>query len=258
MSTRSQYKQNTSTRGRARLPRCESTAQNLRVSGAELTASVRRELAAAGDPGRAPAMQAYMKSDLPYRGVRLPDVRRICRPIFAAHPIDSAGALDDIVERLFVDATHREERYAAIELAKHRLYRMHQTPSRIPLYRRLIIAGGWWDTVDEIAGNLVGPILRAHPGEVRPTVLGWATDQNLWLRRTAIIAQLASKADTDLTLLTLAIDANAGDSDFFIRKAIGWALRQYARTDPEWVRAFVDAREDQLSGLSKREARKHL
>jgi 3-methyladenine DNA glycosylase AlkD len=219
---------------------------------------VRRELAAAGDPTRAPAMQAYMKSEMPYYGVRLPDVRRICLPIFAAHPVESAGAFDDTVERLFVGATHREERYAAIELAKHRLCRAYQTPDRIPLYRRLIVAGGWWDTVDELAGDLIGPILIAYPTEVRPTVLGWATDPNLWLRRTSIIAQLAAKGRTDLTLLTVAIDANADDTDFFIRKAIGWALRQYARTDPEWVRAFVADREDRLSGLSKREALKHL
>lgn len=228
------------------------------MSAAQLADVVRRELAAAGDPSRAPAMQEYMKSELPYYGVRLPDVRRICRPIFAAHPIESAGAFDDTVERLFVGATHREERYAAIDLAKHRLYRMHQTPDRIPLYRRLVITGGWWDTVDELASNMIGPILAAYPTEVRPIVLGWATDQNLWLRRTAIIAQLGLKRSTDLTLLTQAIDANAGDTDFFIRKAIGWALRQYARTDPTWVHTFVDAREDQLSGLSKREARKHL
>ncbi len=224
----------------------------------QLIDTVRRELAAAGDPARAPAMQAYMKSEMPYYGVRLPDVRRICRPIFAAHAVESAGAFDDTVERLFVGATHREERYAAIELAKHRLYRAHQTPDRIPLYRRLIVAGCWWDTVDEIAANLIGPILTDHPTEVPPTVLGWATDTNLWVRRTSIIAQLGAKQRTDLTLLTLAIDANVGDPDFFIRKAIGWALRQYARTDPEWVRAFVADREDQLSGLSKREALKHL
>jgi 3-methyladenine DNA glycosylase AlkD len=228
------------------------------VSVVQIIDRARRELAAAGDPGRAPAMQEYMKSDIPFYGVPLPDVRRICRPIFAAHPIESTRAFDDTVERLFVGATHREERYAAVELAKQPLYRTYQTPDRLPLYRRLVIAGSWWDTVDDIASNLIGPILVAHPAEVGPIVLGWATDQNLWLRRTAIIAQLGSKRRTDLTLLTLAIDANAGDTDFFIRKAIGWALRQYARTDPAWVQAFVDAREDQLSGLSKREARKHL
>ena len=171
------------------------------MSATQLADEVRRALAAAGDPSRAPAMQEYMKSDIPYYGVRLPDVRRICRPIFAAHPIESAGAFDDTVEHLFVGATHREERYAAVELAKHPLYRTYQTPDRFPLYRRLIVAGGWWDTVDDIASNLIGPILLAHPTEVLPIVLGWATDENRWLRRTAIIAQLGAKQQTDLTLL---------------------------------------------------------
>ncbi|KUI33534.1 DNA alkylation repair protein [Mycobacterium sp. IS-1496] len=225
---------------------------------AGLIADVRGALAAAADPARAPAMQAYMRSEMPYHGVRLPDVRRICAPIFDAHPLGSAEAFDAAVERLFTEATHREERYAAVQLARHRRYRPYQSADRIPMYRRLIIAGGWWDTVDEIAANLVGPILASHPARVRPIVLGWATDRNLWLRRTAIIAQLGAKDGTDLELLTSAIDANAGDTEFFIRKAIGWALRQYARTDPQWVRTFVDEREDRLSGLSKREARKHL
>lgn len=203
-------------------------------------------------------MQKYMKSQMPYHGVRLPDVRRICGPLFAARPIASAQVFDDTVERLFIDATRREERYAAMQLAKHRLHRELQTPDRVALYRRLIVTGAWWDTVDEIAANLVGPILRAHRGAVQPVVHGWATDTDLWLRRSAIIAQLGHKHHTDLELLTHAIDVNAGDNDFFIRKAIGWALRQHARTDPDWVRSFVDEREDVLSGLSKREARKHL
>jgi 3-methyladenine DNA glycosylase AlkD len=223
-----------------------------------LISAVRRDLAAAGDPGRAPAMQKYMKSVIPYYGVALPDVRRICRPIFTAHPLGSVETLDATVEQMFVAATHREERYAAIELAKHRLYRAYQSPDRLPLYRRLIVVGGWWDHVDDIASNLIGPILAGYPTEVRPIMLGWSTDENMWLRRTSIIAQLGAKRDTDLDLLTRAVDANADDPEFFIRKAIGWALRQYARVDPAWVRAFVDARAERLSGLSKREALKHI
>ncbi len=135
------------------------------MPAADLTDRVRRELSAAGDLSRAPAMQAYMKSDMPYYGIRLPDVRRICLLIFDAHPIESVGAFDDAVERLFVFATHREERYAAIELAKHRLYRRYQTPDRIPLYRRLIITGGWWDTVHEIASNVIGPFWLPTPSK---------------------------------------------------------------------------------------------
>jgi 3-methyladenine DNA glycosylase AlkD len=218
---------------------------------------VRRELAAAADPDRAPAMQQYMKSDMPYHGVPRPDVRRICKAIFAEHRLASPSAFDTAVSQLFFEATHREERYAALQLAAHRRYRAYQTPSRIPLYRKLIVAGAWWDIVDEVAANLVGPILASHPTEVRPVVAGWATDADLWLRRTAIIAQLGAKARTDLDLLTYAIEVNVGDTDFFIRKAIGWALRQYARVDADWVRDFVAAH-DGLSGLSKREALKRI
>lgn len=223
-----------------------------------LIKALREGLAALADPARAPAMQAYMKSELPYYGVPQPDVRRLCRFIFAEHPLASAQELDRIVAQLFAEATHREERYAAIQLAEHRFYSKYQTPARLPLYRRLIVAGAWWDIVDEVASHLVGPLLLKFPDEVRPPIQAWITDQHLWLRRTSIIAQLGHKTATDLDLLTAAIDHNAADSDFFIRKAIGWALRQYARTDPEWVRMFVDEREETLSGLSKREARKHL
>ncbi|MBU8832239.1 DNA alkylation repair protein [Mycolicibacterium goodii] len=226
------------------------------TSAATLIDRVRRELAAAGHPDRAPAMQRYMKSDMPYHGVPMPEVRRICRVVFAEHALDSPSTLEAAVSRLFLEASHREERYAAIQLAEHRLYRTYQTPDRIPLYRTLIAAGAWWDTVDEIAGNLVGPILASYPRDVRPTVVGWVTDADLWLRRTAIIAQLGAKEQTDLELLTYAIEANIGDTDFFIRKAIGWALRQYARVDPDWVRAFVA--EHELSGLSRREALKRI
>ena len=103
-------------------------------------------------------MPEYVKSDIPYYGVRLPDIRRICRPIVAAaHRV--GPAFDDTVEKLFVAAAHREVRYAAVELAKHSLYRAYQTPDRLPLYRRLIIAGSWWDTVDDIAANVIGAIL---------------------------------------------------------------------------------------------------
>ena len=227
-------------------------------SNQALIAAVRRDLAAAGDPTRAPAMQAYMKSDMPYRGVPLPLVRKLCAAAFAAHPLATAMEFENTVEELFTEASFREERYAALQLAEYRAYARYQTPERIPLYRRLVIVGAWWDTVDELAGNLIGPILLRHPDDIRPVVRSWITDQNLWLRRSAIICQLRHKAATDLELLTTAIDRNAADRDFFIRKAIGWALRQHARTDPDWVRAFVDAREHSLSGLSKREARKHL
>jgi 3-methyladenine DNA glycosylase AlkD len=166
------------------------------------------------------------------------------------------------VTLLWDQATHREERYAAIELTGHRSYRSHQRPPTLELYRHLVVTGGWWDFVDTIAGNRVGPILRADPEAVTPVVRLWADDDDLWVRRTAILCQLGSKAETDLDLLAPVVERNLEGSrhgrEFFIRKAVGWALRQHARVDPDWVREFVATHRDSLSGLSRREALKHL
>jgi 3-methyladenine DNA glycosylase AlkD len=96
----------------------------------------------------------------------------------------------------------------------------------------MITTGAWWDYVDEVAARRVGPLLAARPEVIRPAILRWCCDGNLWRRRSSIICQLSFKAATDLDLLYACIDANLDDQDFFIRKAIGWALRQYARTDP--------------------------
>ncbi len=119
----------------------------------------------------------------------------------------------------------------------------------------LIVTGAWWDYVDELA-HRAGDLLAGSPAEVRPVLLTWAGSHDTWLRRAAIIGQLGRREQTDLELLTAAIEAALGESEFFLRKAIGWALRDYARTDPDWVRSFADTRE--LSPLSRREALKHL
>ena len=101
-------------------------------------------------------------------------------------------------------------------------------------------------------------MLAAHRAAVEPTVRRWSVDPDRWLRRSSIICQLGARTSTDRALLADVIDANLADREFFVRKAIGWALRQYARTDPDWVRSFVAARRAALSPLSYREAVKHL
>jgi 3-methyladenine DNA glycosylase AlkD len=128
----------------------------------------------------------------------------------------------------------------------------------MPLWRHLVVTGAWWDVVDDVASHLVGDVLAGHRRGATPTIRAWAVDADLWLRRTAVICQLGHQAETDLDLLRLAIEANVDDPSFWLRKAIGWALRQHARTDPDWVRAEVDRLGDRLSGLSRREALKHL
>ena len=112
--------------------------------------------------------------------------------------------------------------------------------------------------MDEVAANRIGPILLSHKEEVTPRVEQWIEHQDLWLRRTSIICQLTFKERTDLGLLRAAIEPNLEDPSFWIRKAIGWALRQYARTDPDWVLATVAEYDGRLSGPSRREALKHL
>jgi 3-methyladenine DNA glycosylase AlkD len=120
----------------------------------------------------------------------------------------------------------------------------------------MITTGAWWDHVDELAQR-VGYLLLTHPAQVRPVIVAWSRADDRWLRRASVICQIKAKDRTDLALLVEAIEANVADPDFFLRKAIGWALRSYAYTDPDWVRRFVE-RHDALSPLSRREALKHL
>jgi 3-methyladenine DNA glycosylase AlkD len=223
-----------------------------------LVHDLRAGLAAAADPAVAPAMQAYMKSDLPYFGVRATSCRAVCTRVIAAHPLPDRAAWQAAVRRLCDEATHREELYAAVALLRDRRYAEYRDVDVLPLYQHVLVTGSWWDVVDDTAAHLVGPLLLAHPAEVGPVLRAWAVDEDRWLRRTSVIAQLLAKERTDLDLLTTAIEANVDDRDFFLRKAIGWALRQYARTDPDWVRAFVAEHADRLSPLSRREALKHL
>jgi 3-methyladenine DNA glycosylase AlkD len=131
----------------------------------------------------------------------------------------------------------------------------------MPLYRHLVESGAWWDFVDDIASHRIGPILRANPGTEPDRMRSWGSDGNLWIRRAAILSQLSSKDETDRQLLLDCITPNLADREFFIRKAIGWSLRQYAHCGPAaagWVRASVDELGPRLSPLSRREALKHL
>jgi 3-methyladenine DNA glycosylase AlkD len=219
----------------------------------ELVATIRGALRDEADPARAPQMQAYMKSSMPYLGVAVPVVRRLTRRAAKGR----LGGLDDLRDTaavLWREATHREERYAATGLTG-----LPQAAGRLELldlHREMVVTGAWWDHVDEVS-HRVGAMLRAHRQEVAPMISLWARDPDRWLRRTAILCQLGAKGDTDVGLLSEVIEANVADREFFVRKAIGWALREYARTDPRWVLAYVDAHPS-LSPLSRREALKHL
>ena len=197
-----------------------------------------------------------MKSTMPYYGINLPEVRAIGRRVFDGVAMTCDEWRDTILE-MWRGARHREERYAALYLVAMKQHRECLSPDQMPMLEELVVTGAWWDHVDELAG-VIGELLRAHPRRMKPLMRRWSTDQNLWKRRVSIICQLGFKSGTDLELLYANIEPNLGDREFFIRKAIGWALRQYAWTDPVEVARYVRAHDSRLSALSKREALKNI
>lgn len=225
--------------------------------------AVRAVLVGAGDPERAAQQQAYMKSDLPYVGLGAPALRALLRPLLVEHRFVDRAQWEAAVLELWEDATHREEWYAAVALLRDRAYRAWLDPGLLQLLEHLVRTGAWWDVVDEIASHLVGQVLLDHREAATPRMDAWAVDpHSMWVRRTAMLAQLRHGERTDTDLLERVLGANLDDTaygrEFFVRKAVGWALRQHARTDAAWVRTFVEIHADRLSGLSRREALKHL
>jgi 3-methyladenine DNA glycosylase AlkD len=226
----------------------------------DLVDTIRAELTRHADPVRAAGQQRYMKSTMPYRGLTAPQLTAVLRPILAdpGFRIADRDGWEATIRTLWDEVAYREEWYAAIALARCRTYRPWVDSDSMPLWRHLVVDGGWWDVVDEVATHLVREVLEGSPEVEGLRLREWATDEDLWVRRSAIICQVGRKERLDQELLTDAIEPNLADRDFFIRKAIGWALRDHARVAPDWVRAFVDAHAGELSGLSRREATRHL
>ena len=216
-------------------------------------------LRAIADPARAAGAQAYMKSEMPFIGVAATPMRRALREVFTAHPISSPVKWRTAILDLWRGAKFREERYAAIELSGFKPYRSFQDLDALPMYEEMIVTGAWWDYVDAIAVHRVGEyLLRDFPRQMKPEMRRWSVDDDMWKRRTSILCQITFKKETDLKLLYACIESSLSSKEFFLRKAIGWALRQHAWTDPDEVKRYVCAHEAALSGLSKREALKNL
>jgi len=221
----------------------------------ELVHAIRRVLRERADPERAAGAQAYMKSPLPSLGVRVPTVRQAVARAAREFPPASAEQLRATVLELWRSSTFREERYAAIDLTAHRL--VAQDLDMLPVYEEIIRTGAWWDFADGVSGRICN-LLLAHPAEMTTVLRRWSRDPDVWVRRAAITSQLRAGKATDRRLLAAVIEPNLADREFFIRKAIGWALRQYARTAPEWVAAFVAGHRDAMSPLSRKEALRRL
>lgn len=210
--------------------------------------------AAHRDPERARVMSAYMRDLFPYYGIPAPQHRALAREVLARYDAPDEAELTRIVLSCW-EHPEREWQYFACDLLVR--YAPSASPRLLSTARKLITTKSWWDSVDSLATKTVGGLVRSHP-QLVTTMDRWIGNKNIWLARTAILHQLSYKQRTDATRLFDYCATRAADTEFFIRKAIGWALREYSKTDERAVRSFVRAHKNELSGLSKREALKWL
>ncbi|MDR2782619.1 MAG: DNA alkylation repair protein [Treponema sp.] len=205
---------------------------------------------AVADPEKATAMSAYMRNMFPFLGIPAPERRRLSRDFLKAaakHDVDW-----DFVFKCWWQP-EREFQYLATDYLEKVKSKM--TYDDIPKLRDLAVQKSWWDTVDCIDG-IVGDIALRCP-ETNAILLDWSVDGTFWLRRIAIDHQLARKEQTNVDLLERILVNNLGQTEFFINKAIGWSLREYSKTNPDWVRSFVERYQSRMAPLSIREASKY-
>ena len=206
------------------------------------------------NPTQAAPMKQYMRDQFEYLGIKSPQFKILFKQYVADHGLPAVGELDEIIRDLWA-LPQREFQYAAIGLVGR--LEKQLTAKSVKTLEYMLTHKSWWDTVDSIAGGTVGAYFKRFP-DVRETYLAkWRASENFWLRRTTILFQLNYKKETDFDLLCEIIHENLGSNEFFINKAIGWSLRQYARIDPKAVKKFVNVTKE-LNPLSRREALKHL
>ena len=198
-------------------------------------------------------MKRYMRDQFDYLGLKVPELTGLLRDHYRLHGLPPLADLDRVLRDLWA-LPQREYQYAATSL-------LGRCDSGLPAgfittLEYLLVTKSWWDTVDTLATGTLGVHFRSYPAVRRRYVARWRKSDNIWLRRATILFQLNYKSDTDFTLLCDLICENLGSREFFINRAIGWALRQYTRTDPDAVRRFVAA--TPLHPLSAREALKWL
>ena len=197
-------------------------------------------------------MAKYMKNQFNFLGIRT-SKRREFQKVFLKS-IDSKEPINKVWILQLWSYNYREFQYLAIDYLIHKKRLL--TKEHIKLIETLIVTKSWWETVDTIAPNLVGYLCKEYPELVSEYIIPWATNENIWLRRTAILYQLKYKDQVNIDVLEYVIEKNSNDNEFFIRKSIGWALRQYSKSNPEWVRAFIATHK--LSNLSIKEGSKYL
>ena len=212
---------------------------------------LRKELKAVAIPNDAVAMKAYMKNKFEFLGVKTPARRKLVKAFFKQQT-------DSVIDWNFINEAwnnpYRELQYVALDYLEIRKKLL--APSDLPRLKKLAQTKSWWDTVDFL-DRLVGSIIARFP-ETKATILSWSCDEDIWLRRLAIDHQLLRKEETDTELLEKILVNNLGQTEFFINKAIGWALRDYSKTNPNWVKDFIERHRAEMAALSIREGRKYL
>ncbi|MET9375670.1 DNA alkylation repair protein [Streptomyces sp. NPDC002992] len=209
---------------------------------------------AAGDPFRAQEMVAYMKGAAPFLGIRTPERRALSRTVLDGTTRPDEADCTAVALRCFA-LPEREYHYFAVDYLRRHVRRC--SSGFLPVARRLVTTDSWWDTVDHLAAHVVGGLVAADRA-LAARMDEWIEDDDPWVARTALLHQLRFRDATDSERLFAHCLRRAGDTDLFLRKAIGWSLREYAKTDPDEVRAFVEQHRGRLSPLSVREALKHL
>lgn len=207
------------------------------------------------DQANAAAMKKYMKGKFAYFGIKSP----LRRDLSKRHILEMGMPGEDELEAIVVECwtlPQREFQYFAMDLAGKVAKRAELC--RIDLYEYMAEEKSWWDTVDYIASNLVGEHFRRYPDSIKPYTERWMSSGNIWLQRVVLLFQLKYRKNTDLELMTQAIEQLSGSKEFFINKAIGWILREYSKTDAAWVKNYVAQHASHLAPLSKREALKWI
>jgi len=207
------------------------------------------------DPEVATGMKKYMKGQYAYFGIKSPLRREICKVHIQEMGIPAVDQLEQVVYDCWA-MPQREFQYFAMELSGRVAKKAELC--KVDLYEYMALHKSWWDTIDYISSNLVGVHFKKFPDTIVPYTEKWMNSGNMWLQRVSILFQLKYKTDTDLGLLTRYINGLFGSKEFFINKAIGWILREYSKTDANWVIDYVHTHSGQLAPLSRREALKWL
>jgi 3-methyladenine DNA glycosylase AlkD len=194
-------------------------------------------------------MKKYMRNKFEYYGIKQPIRKEIFNEFLVKYGLPEYQKLEDIILDLW-EMPQRECQYAALDLVYK--FNKHWQRGIVELFEKMTVVGSWWDTVDTIAVKLIGEYFKLHPEQVLPYTEKWMETDNIWLQRTCILFQLKYKQNTDTKLLTEFILECKDSKEFFLQKAIGWALREYYKTDPQFVLEFVESYE--LMPVSKREA----